>query len=337
MSPAPPARPPPGEAEEPPFEITARERFRRLGERIWRTPGLLAGATLLGLFGAVSVASVLYYGSSLEQIPVNPVWANAAMAPGPSWGIWFGADSVLGISVFGALVRATPIDVALVGGILVGASALGIILGASAGLFGGAIDGVVTAFSDFLVGVPPFFLVLVLFLGIRPLLPLGSNGLAFFAVLFVFVLWPYYARPVRAVAQRARATPYAEAARAAGAGPSRLLFRHVVPNSIYPAFAQLPVDVYNVFFVLTVFPFLGCLGGGSNPVFRPIAIVPSPFFPEWGSLLGYGACFGWSILPSLNAWWSYAFPALVVIAFGFGVMLLADGLERFLSVEGNVR
>jgi peptide/nickel transport system permease protein len=293
---------------------------------------------LLGGFAALALAELARLGPRLTVLDPNPVWAASSPPPGPSWGLWFGADGGIGIDVFDALLRATPIDLALVGGILLAAAVLGVVLGASAGFLGGGLDLAVIGASDFLVGVPPFFLVLVLFLGLRPFLPLGSNALPLFGLLFVLVLWPYYARPVRAVAQRIRSAPYAEGARAAGAGPGRLLAHHVLPNALYPAFAQLPVDVYNVFFVLTVFPFLGCFGGGgSNPAFAPISIVPSPLYPEWGSLLGYGACFGWSVDPTLDAWWSYVFPGAFVVLFGFAVMLLSDGLERHLSVEGLVR
>lgn len=311
------------------------EATARLLRRVAQNRALLAGLLILTGFGAVAVAALVRYGASLDRIPENFAWTQALVPPGPSPGLWFGADSGIGIDVFDALFRATPIDLALVGGILLGAGGIGVLLGASGGLFGGTLDSGVVGVSDLLVGVPPFFFVLVLYLGIRPFLAVGQNPLPIFGLLFVIVLWPYYARPVRALAQRARSTPYAEAARAAGASPGRLLFRHVLPNSIAPALAQLPVDVYNVFFVLTVFPFLGCFGGGG--IFQPIAIVPSPYYPEWGSLLGYGACFGWSIIPSLNAWWSYLFPAAFVVLFGFGVMLFADGMERHLRSEGPNR
>ncbi len=323
---------------EPVATISTRERLGRLWTRLRPNGSLLAGLAVLAAFGAIGIAALLWYGPGLDVMPYNPAWADAPVAPGPAWGRWFGTDSTLGVDVFGGLMRATPIDLALVGGILLSASLLGVLLGASAGLFGGALDGAVVGVSDLLVGVPPFFFVLVLYLGIQPLLPLGQNDLPWFGLLFALVLWPYYARPVRAAAQRARSAPYAESARAAGSGPTRLLFRHVLPNSVQPALAQLPIDVYNIFFVLTVFPYLGCLGGGApSAVFKPISIVPSPYYPEWGSLLGYGACYGWSLLPSLDAWWSYVFPAAFVVAFGLGVMLLSDGLFRLLSVEGLPR
>jgi peptide/nickel transport system permease protein len=212
-----------------------------------------------------------------------------------------------------------------VGGILALAVGLGVLAGAYAGLGAGPSDLALTAAADLVVGVPPFFLVMVLFLGVQRFLP-PLDYLWVFALLFGLVLWPYYARPVRARAQEVAREPFVEAARAAGAPRSRLLARHVIPNSAFPVLAQLPVDVFNVFFVLTVFPFIACFGGGGGRFFQLLSPLPYPAFPEWGNLLANGACYGWSILPELNAWWTYVFPGATVALFGFAVALTCDGL-----------
>ena len=306
--------------------------WAHLGGRLRRTPTLLAGLGLLAGFGATALFAIQRYGAGRNQPPVNPTWTTIiGLPPGPSWAHPLGTDSGLGIDVLSGLLRATPNDLALVGTILLLAATAGLLIGGWAGLAGGWADVVALGAADLLVGVPPFFLVIVLYLGIGPLLP-TVDALPVFALLFAFVLWPYYARPVRAVAQRSAGSPYVESARAAGAGLDRLLFRHVLPNSIYPVLAQLPIDVFNIFFVLSVFPFIGCFGGAG--AFSPVSITPSPLYPEWGSMLGFGACFGWSLLPSLDAWWSYAFPAAVIILFGLMVVLICDGLERHLGVGG---
>lgn len=324
---------PPGPAEEVEAEFAPYDawgRYHRLFARLRPNGSLWAGLLLLAGFGVLALWAIVRFGAGLGTLVPSPGWSLLyAPPPGPSWAHWFGVDSWLGVDVFGALLQATPFDLGLVGGILVGAALLGVVLGALGGLLGGPVDLAVVGASDLLAGVPPFFFVLVLFLGVKPLLSAGTDPLPVFGLLFVLVLWPYYARPVRSLAQRAAAAPYAESARASGAGAGRILLRHVLPNSLAPAFAQLPVDVYNIFFVLTVFPFLGCFGGGGP--FAPISVTPGGTFPEWGSLLGYGACYGWSLSPSLDAWWSYTFPALFIVLFGFGVMLLCDGLERHLA------
>ena len=296
--------------------------------RTRRNPGLLAGLGLLGAFVGAAAFSIERYGGGRNAPPVDFAVANlVGLAPGPSPQHLLGTDRGLGVDVLSAILRATPNDLAIVGTILLLAAVTGLLAGGWAGLAGGAADLAVLWSADLLVGVPPFFLVIVLFLGVAPLAPPGDS-LAVFALLFAVVLWPYYARPVRAVAQRTAAEPFVESARAAGAGADRLLFRHILPNSLFPVLAQLPVDVFNVFFVLTVFPYISCL---SPSAFAPLSVTPSALYPEWGSLLGYGACYGWSILPELDAWWSYVFPAATIFLFGLMVVLLCDGLDRQLG------
>ncbi|MCI4339673.1 MAG: ABC transporter permease subunit, partial [Thermoplasmata archaeon] len=226
--------------------------------------------------------------------------------------------------------QATPIDLALIGGSILLAVAAGLLLGAYAGLVGGPVDLAVTLVSDLLATVPPFFFVMVLFLGLQPFIHPPSY-LWVFAVLYALVLWPYHARPVRARAQQVAGEPYVEAARAAGAGTGRLLGRHVIPNSLSPLLAQIPVDVYNFLFVLTVFPFLGCFGSGFFQDLTPLPLVAGGIYPEWGYILATGACVGWSPLNELNHWWMYAFPAIVVVLFGIAVALVCDGTERLLA------
>jgi len=296
-----------------------------LASRLRRNTTLLTGFGFLAAFVGVSVAAVVHFGGALDTPPSDPALVIGTAAPsGPTLAHPFGTDPGLGVDILSSLWRATPNDLVLVGSILLIASVVGLLLGAWAGLVGGWIDLVALAAADLLVGVPPFFLAVVLFLGVGPLYP-TSDALPIFVLLFAFVLWPYYARPVRAVAQRTAAQPYVESARAAGADTEQVLFRHILPNSLYPVLAQLPIDVFNVFFVLSVYPYVGCF---SPQLIQPIAITPYPTYPEYGALLGYGACFGWQPIAAVDAWWSYVFPAAVILAFGLMVVLLCDGLER---------
>jgi peptide/nickel transport system permease protein len=294
-------------------------------------PLLLGGAMLL-VFGGVALAALAVYGGGLGHLATDPNVARAFFPPGPSLAHPFGWMNGIGVEILSALFQATPFDLAVVGGALSVALFVGVVLGAYAGFDAGLGDTVVTVAGDLMVGIPPFFLVMVLFLGIQPFIS-ASDDLLAFGLLFALVLWPYYARPVRARAQAVAHESYVEAARASGAGPARLLWRHVVPNSLFPVLAQIPVDVYNIFFVLTVFPFLACFGGGAGGFFAPLSPLPSSVFPEWGLLLASGACYGFSILPELNHWWMYVFPLATILLFGLAVTLTCDGVERFLRVS----
>jgi peptide/nickel transport system permease protein len=323
------AEPHPDEAAET-SEWVPPHPIERLRTRLRGNRQLEAGVLLLGLFGVVAVTALVRFGSGLGTLVVDSTLGQVEPPIGPSSAHPFGVMSGLGLDLLSALVQATPIDLALVGGSTLLAALLGIVLGSYAALAGGSVDALVTGVSDLLVGVPPFFFVMVLFLGLQPFL-YPPDWLPLFGLLFALVLLPYHARPVRARAMEVTGEPYVEAARAAGATPARLLLRHVLPNSTSPALAQVPVDVYNFLFVLTAFPFLACFGAGSNGFFKLLSPLPSSNYPEWGFLLAQGACAGWSPLAQLNAWWMYTFPAAVVVAFGVAVALACDGLETYLA------
>ena len=108
-----------------------------------------------------------------------------------------------------------------------GALLLGVIAGGLAGAAGGRTDGTLMLLADFVLALPGVYLILVL----RTLLPqVLSVGEVFWLMAGLFALagWPHVARGVRAIVATERAREYAEAARAAGAGPLRLL-RHLLP------------------------------------------------------------------------------------------------------------
>ncbi len=306
--------------------------FTLLGRRTRSNLPLLVGVGMLAVFVAVGISAAVVYAGHLTDLPINIAVGLERPPPGPSWAYPFGVMGTSGADIAQALYQATPIDLALIGGPILLALAIGTTVGAYAGLATGRVDGLVTTAADLVVGVPSFFLVVVLYLGIVYFIP-PPYRLIVFAAMFVIVLWPYYARGVRTVARYVSRSDYVEVAKLAGAGNGRLLRQHVIPNSFAPALAQIPADIFTIFFVLTVFPFLNCFGSnGVSQVFQLISPLPNPsYYPEWGALLATGACAGWSPFPAENYWWMYTFPALVIVLFGIAVALTADGIQRLLQ------
>jgi peptide/nickel transport system permease protein len=305
------------------------QELRWFARRLTGNPTLLTGFAILGFYLAAALAALAYYGSSLTTPPSRVAWAEAFPPPGPQLAHPFGVMNGLGVDVFGEVARAVPVDLAIVAVALGSAMTVGVLLGAYAGIRGGAVDFLVTFAADVEAGMPPFFFVIVLYSGVELFVP-PTIRLEVFPLFFGAVLWPYYARPVRVVSKQLIGEPFVESARAAGATRRHLLLRHVIPNALYPALAQVPVDLYNIFFVLTIFPYLGCSAGG---IFGLLSPLPNPFFPEWGSLLAQGTCYGFSIAAPPGFWWAYLFPAAAIILFGLGVTLACDGVERLLSTR----
>lgn len=168
----------------------------------------------------------------------------------------FGARLSLGVALIGAL----------------GALLLGAFLGAAAGVAGGRLDTVVMGVADFVLVLPVVYLVIVL-RATRPLVIDTSEVFVLMAALFASAAWPDVARGVRAIVASERTRDYAAAARAAGAGPFRLM-GHLVPA----AYGFLRIEFVLLIPALLVaessLSFVGFGFEGSNP--------------SWGGLLKEG-------------------------------------------------
>jgi len=132
-----------------------------------------------------------------------------------------GADT-LGRDLLARLLSGARLSlgVTLIG--LAGALLIGACVGGLAGAFGGRVDMVLMLAADFVLVLPAAYVVLVL-RGVLPLVLSTGEVFVLMAALFALAAWPHVARGVRAIVATERQRDYAEAARAAGAGPLRLL------------------------------------------------------------------------------------------------------------------
>jgi peptide/nickel transport system permease protein len=159
---------------------------------------------------------------------------------------------------------------------------IGIVVGAIAGYFGGIIDMLISRVIEVVLLFPSFFLILTLVALIGP---------SIWIIMFVIGItgWPGIARLIRGEVLKQRALEYTAAAKALGVSQSRIIFRHVLPNSIAPALVAVPFGISSA--IITEAG-LSLLGFG----------VQSPT-ASWGSVLqgGYGNYqYSWMIIyPSL--------------------------------------
>ena len=147
------------------------------------------------------------------------------------------------------------------------AGVLGTLLGAIGGWVGSVTDRVRRAIADLLLALPRLVLLLV---GVA----LWSPGLRTVLVVLIGTGWMGIARLVRAEVIAVRARPFVPAARALGASPSRLLFRHVLPNAIGPAVVATTLGVGNAILLESGLSFLG------------LGIQPPA--PSWGNMIAGG-------------------------------------------------
>jgi peptide/nickel transport system permease protein len=185
----------------------------------------------------------------------------------------YGARTSIGLALFATL-----------GAVLIGALA-----GAWAGYRGGWIDDAVMRIADFVLVLPVIYVVLVL----RALLPLvlpASTVFLLVAWIFVVVGWPFVAKGVRAIVAVERDREYVLAARSLGAGPLRILTRHLIPACAGHLVVQATLLLPAFILAEATLSFIG-LG------------FPDPI-ASWGTMLGgasnYNAVsrFPWTLAPA---------------------------------------
>lgn len=218
----------------------------------------------------------------------------------PSSAHWFGTDE-LGRDQFSRVVHGARES--LTGSVIaVGVGfALGSIVGAMAGWFGGSVETLVMRFIDVLLSIPFFLLVITLIV----LLGFGSVNAA---LAVGFSTSAIFARLIRGEVLKVRSSQYVEAAVAGGVGSWSILRRHVLPNSIAPALSLVTLQLGVAIMILASLSFLGF---GAQP--------PTP---EWGLLVSQGQR---SI--ASDGWWLVLFPGLAIVA----VVLACNRVGHYLT------
>lgn len=258
--------------------------------------GKLGGPTLAGL---VILALWLVAGSTIDLIsPYDPLQIVAKRLQSPSAAHWLGTDAlgrdVLVRTIYG-LRHSLPIAFVVVAfGVAIGST-----LGAIAGYAGGIIDGVIMRAVDITLSFPPVLLAMAVAASLGPSL---ENA----AIAMIVVVWPVYARLMRAQVLTVREREHVEAAVAAGAPDSRILFRHILPLCWSPILINATMDIGQVILLTASLSFIG-LG----------AVPPTP---EWGQMIAEGAV-------NFYQWWVALGPGLAILSIVLAFNFLGDGIR----------
>lgn len=306
---------PPRRAEDETFAATAADRFAdasrgRLGEagrvagpaaRLWsglrRHPTAALSVVWIVLVIAAAFVPALFTG----QDPLDGVPADKLQPPSPLH--WFGTDQV-GRDLYTRVVHGSALTlqaavIAIGIGLVVGS-----VLGLVAGFVGRWVDDVIMRLADVLLAIPSLLLSLALItaLGFGTVNVAIAVGLPSVAAV---------ARIMRSEVIRVRSSVYVEAAFASGNRWSRVLLRHVLPNSVGPVFVLAALEFGTAILAVSALSFLGY--GAPPPA------------PEWGSLVSTGRNF------IATAWWLTTMPGAVIAV----TVLSANRLSRALDTEGR--
>jgi peptide/nickel transport system permease protein len=289
-------------AEAPAQVIEGRSPWALAWRRLRQDKVAIAAACVIVALAIVALLAPLI--ANWVGHPPNTPYTNAGLntlglPDAPSHTFWFGTD-YLGRDLFVRVVYGARISL-LVGivAIAIGTS-LGLVVGMTAGYFGGVVDTILARFVDSVLALPYVIVALALAVVFGPSLYVTIGVISFFS-------WAAIARVVRGQTLSIKEKEYVEAARSIGASPWRIMFVDILPNLVAPllVLATLAIPAAIVFEAT-----LSYLGVGVQP---PTA--------SWGNLLAQAQTY------YNTSWWYLIFPALFLLITTLAFNLLGDGVR----------
>ena len=287
---------------------TPRSRWQaRLGQALVAWRALLRNP--LAVVGLAIVLSLLLVAALAPLLTTHSPFAQdlgqRLRPPGPTH--WLGTDE-LGRDLYARVLYGARVTLVIVGLVVLTVAPVGLLVGTAAGYVGGWLDAVLMRVTDVFLAFPRLILALAFVSALGP-------GIENAVIAIACTAWPPYARIARAEALTIRASDFISAIRIQGAGPVRVVLRHVVPLCTSSVIVRLTLDMAGI--ILTAAG-LGFLGLGAQP--------PSP---EWGAMIASGRKF------LLDQWWVATIPGVAIFVVSLGFNLLGDGLRDVLDPKGQ--
>lgn len=192
---------------------------------------------------------------------------------------------------------------------------IGLAIGILAGYYGGIIDELMMRFTDVILAFPGLILAMAF---VTVLVPTGVTQLDAVLLAFVLIGWPGYTRVIRGEILRVKTEDYVESAKAVGCSDLRVIWKHVLPNAIYPILIIASLDIGSIVLSSAALSFLG-LGA-------PLG------YADWGQIISFSRDWisGSSTEPFLY-WYTFLTPGLFIFFFVLGWNLLGDALRDILD------
>lgn len=261
----------------------------------------LLGLIIVGLLVAVAAFAPLLATAS----PTAPDLQQRLLPPSADY--WFGTDE-LGRDIYSRIVYGTRLTLYVVVLVAIIAAPVGLLVGTSAGYFGGWVDKVLMRITDIFLAFPRLILALAFVAALGP-------GIENAIIAIAITSWPPYARIARAETLTIRRADYIAAIRLQGASSWRVIWGHVVPLCTSSIIVRVTLDMAGI--ILTAAG-LGFLGLGAQP---PL--------PEWGAMISSGRKF------LLDQWWLASIPGIAIFVVSLGFNLLGDGLRDVLDPKSG--
>ena len=221
----------------------------------------------------------------------------------PSAKHWFGTDGY-GRDVFARVVHGSRLSLSLSIVSMAVAVAVGSLIGAISGYYGGRIDDVLMRLMDMLLAIPPMLM------SISIVAALGRSMVNLMLALALAYM-PVFARVIRSSILSVKGQEFVEAAKACGTSDARIIMRHIVPNAVGPIIVQATLAMGSAILTISSLSFMG------------MGIQPPQ--PEWGTMLYEGR----DLIRTSP--YLVVFPGLAIAVSVLSLNLLGDGLRDALD------
>ncbi len=279
------------------FKVRSQWSYARM--RFFRHRLALLGLLVLAIIFGAGILANYVAPYSFSEINLG----NFQYLAHPSMKHLFGTDPI-GRDEFSRVIWGIRTSMEVGVFVAVASSLVGMFIGAVAGYYGGWIDNILMRVTDLVLTLPA----LAILLTASALLGQGSQWRV--SIILVFFFWTGIARVVRGVYLSLREKEYVEAAKAAGAGDMRLMFRHILPNTLGPIIVNGTLAVGTAILVEAALSFLG------------FGIKPPT--PSLGVLVNDGRT-------NPQQWWLTIFPGLTIVVIVLAVNFVGDGLRDALD------
>lgn len=221
----------------------------------------------------------------------------------PSAAHWFGTDGY-GRDVFARIIHGSRLSLSLSIFAMAAAVAIGSIIGAVAGYYGGRVDNLLMRIMDILLAIPPMLM------SISIVAALGHSMINLMIALSLAYI-PVFARVIRSSILSVKGQEFIEAAKACGTSDARIIARHIIPNAIGPIIVQATLAMGSTILIISSLSFMG------------MGIQPPQ--PEWGTMLYEGR----DLIRTSP--YLVIFPGIAIALAVLSLNLLGDGLRDALD------
>ena len=291
-------------------ELEEHPRFKEFKfsfSRIVKNPLSMTGLSLIFIFFMIAVFAPVIAPPKYENEPFRIPHEGYSVVPKPPEpGHPFGTTTKQYDIFYGVIWgsrTAFRIGLMVVGSILV----IGIVLGSIAGYAGGIADEIIMRIGDIFMSLPLLILAMAIVTALGRSLDNIMKAL-------IIVGWPIYARTIRSSILTIREEDFVKAARALGASTFKVIFKHILPNAVYPVLILASLDVGAMVLTAAALSFLG-LGAQEG-------------YADWGQMVSLAR--NYIVGPPgqpFQYWYVVTIPGLFILFFVLGWNLLGDALR----------